>query len=313
MLALCYDGRALKNAMKVRMSKSLSRAVFRAVLGSALACGFMGGASAADLKSRVTELGLTPHKALYDIKLVATHSGSQILNISGQMFFEWEATCDAWASNHRFNMLYEYADTAPMRVSSDFSTYEPFDGLSFNYTSQRKRDGELFEELRGQGTVTAEGKAGSAIYTIPPELRFDLPEGILFPMGHSVGIAEKIKAGEKFYKAVIFDGSDDAGPVEVNTFIGKPVEQPKLQKADGSGMIDDKLLHSPARKVRMAFFPIKADDDDDSTSDYEMTMNLHDNGVISDMTIEYDDFTVSQKLIALEPMPDTCNTKKFNP
>ena len=267
------------------------------------------GAQAADLKSKVADLGLTPHKALYDIKLVATHSGSQILNISGQMFYQWEQTCDAWISNHRFNMLYEYADSAPMRIASDFSTYEPFDGQTFNYTSQRKRDGELFEELRGQATLTPEGD-GKAIYTLPPELNFDLPKGALFPMSHSAGVAQAVKENKKIYKAIIFDGSDEAGPVEVNAFIGKLVTEPLLKAANGDAAIDRKLLNSPARKIRLAFFPLSTPD---STSDYEMSMDLHDNGVISDMTIEYDDFTVSQKLIALEAMPDKCNIKNFNP
>jgi hypothetical protein len=33
---------------------------------------------------------------------------------------------------------------------------------------------------------------------------------------------------------------------------------------------------------------------------------MHENGVISDMLIEYDDFSVTQKLIALEPVKSTC-------
>ena len=297
--------------MKAPMSLPLRTVVLKAAAIGALAFACTSSAYAADLKSRVTAQGLAPHKALYEIKLVSTHSGSQILNISGQMFYEWESSCDAWISNHRFNMLYEYADTAPMRVSSDFSTHEPFDGLSFNFTSQRKRDGELFEELRGQALIKPEGAgAGHADYSIPPELAFDLPAGTLFPMGHTMNVAEKIKEGKKFYKATIFDGSDDAGPVEVNAFIGKPVEQPNLQQVEGSGMIDQKLIQSPARSVRLAFFPVNTPE---ATSDYEMTMVLHENGVISDMTIEYDDFSVSQKLIALEEMPDTCNASKFNP
>lgn len=265
-------------------------------------------ALAADLKAKVTELGLAPHKALYEIKLVATHSGSQILNISGQMYYEWEQTCEAWVSNHRFNMLYEYADSAPMRISSDFTTYEPFDGLSFNYTSQRKRDGELFEELRGQALLNEEG-AGTANFTIPEGLSYALPAGTVFPMGHSLGIAQAVKDGKKFYKTVMFDGSDEAGPVEVNAFIGKDVAKDKMQKVSGSAAIDQTLLDSPARRVRLAFFPTESSE---STSDYEMTMNLHDNGVISDMTIEYDDFSVSQQLIALEAMPSACKRKKFN-
>jgi hypothetical protein len=291
------------------MFQPAASAALKTALLGVFALGFLANANAADLKSKVTDLGLKPHKALYDIKLVATHSGSQILNISGQMFYQWEQTCDAWVSNHRFNMLYEYADSAPMRISSDFSTYEPFDGQTFNYTSQRKRDGELFEELRGQATLTPEGD-GKAIYTLPPELSFDLPKGALFPMRHSVGVAEAVREGKKIYKAVIFDGSDEAGPVEVNAFIGKPVTEPVLKTVNGGAAIDQKFLASPARKIRLAFFPLSTPD---STSDYEMSMDLHDNGVISDMTIEYDDFTVSQKLIALEAMPDKCNAKKFNP
>jgi hypothetical protein len=34
-----------------------------------------------------------------------------------------------------------------------------------------------------------------------------------------------------------------------------------------------------------------------------MGMVFHENGIISDMTIEYDDFTVKQKLVSLEKLP----------
>ena len=75
---------------------------------------------------------LAPHKALYDINLVATRSGSQVVNISGKMFYEWAPTCDAWITDHRFSLFYEYADSPAMRVTSDFSTFETFDGTGFN-------------------------------------------------------------------------------------------------------------------------------------------------------------------------------------
>ena len=54
----------------------------------------------------------------------------------------------------------------------------------------------------------------------------------------------------------------------------------------------------------MAFFPTLGND---VTSDYELTMAFHENGIISDMIIEYGDFSVRQKLIALEKVSaDTC-------
>ena len=241
--------------------------------------------------------------ALYEVRLANTKSGSQIVNITGQMQYEWRPACEAWVSNHRFNLNYEYADSPAMRILSDFSTYEPFDGKTINFTSQRKRDGELFEELRGQATVDDAGKGG-AVYTMPRGLEFDLPTGSLFPMSHTLNVMKAMKEGKKFYQAVVFDGSDQDGPVEINAFIGKAIDDSADFKQ--SKELDASLLKSPAHQLRLAFFPLN---DPKESSDYEMTMNFHDNGVISDMYIEYGDFSVTQKLIALEALPNSCPQK----
>lgn len=263
--------------------------------------------AASELVDRAREVGFAPHKGLYEIKLAGTKSGSQIINISGQMFYEWQPTCGAWTSNHRFNLFYEYADTPSMQITSDFSTYETFDGKSMNFTSQKKRDGQLFEEMRGQATIE-EGGAGKAVFTLPKDLVYDLPEGALFPMMHSLHVIDAVKEGKKFYKSVIFDGSDQEGPVEINAFIGKSISPPAA--LNSSADIDATLIKSPARQVRLAFFPLN---DPSATSDYEMNITFHENGVISDMLIEYDDFSVHQTLIALESLPDSCESTGKQP
>jgi hypothetical protein len=244
--------------------------------------------------------GLVPHKALYDIRLIGTKSGSQVINISGQMLYEWQQTCDAWISNHRFNILYEYADSPAMRIVSDFSTYETFDGKSINFTSQRKKDGEIFEMLRGQAALDEKG-AGKAVFNAPENLKFDLPAGTRFPAMHTVDTIKAMRSGKNLFNAVVFDGGDDEGPVEVNAFIGKKTEVPEAVKKQKK--VDATLLAPGVRKVRLAFFPLKSDSE---ASDYEMSLLFHDNGVISDMEIDYDDFSVSQKLVALEPLKVQC-------
>jgi hypothetical protein len=256
--------------------------------------------AAPQIADNAKNAGLVPHKALYDINLVGTKSGSQIVNIKGQMFYEWQSACDGWISNHRFNLYYEYADSPAMQITSDFSTYETFDGKTMNFTSQRKRDGRLFEELRGAASLGEDSK-GEVTYSIPKDLVFDLPKGSLFPMGHTLNVIDMITKGKKFYKATIFDGSDEEGPVEVNAFIGKSVNAPSRVKP--SPEIDMNLINNPARQVRLAFFPLN---DPSATSDYEMNVIFHQNGIISDMLIEYDDFTVSQKLVALEKLDTPC-------
>lgn len=245
-----------------------------------------------------TRFGFRPHKALYDISLSGKKSGAQIVNIAGQMLYEWTSGCDAWNSNHRFNLLYEYADTPPMRITSDFSTYEAFDGKAMHFTSQRKRDGELFEELRGFASL--EDNSGKADYSIPEQLEFDLSGNTLFPMQHTMDVIENIHAGKKFYKATIFDGSDEDGPLDINAFIGKEttVEKEFLENKS----IDQDLLNAKAWNVRLAFFPLN---NPEAASDYEMSLVLHENGVISNMEVEYSDFSVAQKLIALEPLNES--------
>jgi hypothetical protein len=234
---------------------------------------------------------LVPHKATYDVNLVATHSGSQIINIRGKMVYEWKPTCDAWATNHQFQLSYEYADAPGMKIVSNFSTYETQDGKNFNFSSRRQRDGELYQDLRGHADI---GKSGGKVTFSKPEgLNYELGAGALFPVSHTAELIRRANKGDKFYSAEVYDGSDEDGPVEINTFIGKQVKA----KYKDSKTIDASLLDGKAWNIRMAVFPIK---DQEEESDYEMNLVFHENGIISDMLIEYDDFSVTQKLQSLE-------------
>lgn len=263
------------------------------IAGLLAAAAFPAQAERLDKTGRAALAG---HKALYDIEMVSKRSSSQILNIHGQMYFALQPGCDAWTTDHRFNLYYEYADSAPMQITSDFTTYEPMDGQSFDFNSRRKRDGALYQELRG--TAVRDGQGNSHVtYTMPAGLTFDVPSGGMFPMAHTAAMMGNIRAGQKIFNAIVFDGSDEEGPIEINTVVGRslpPVEIP------AGAAIDANLITVPARHVRMAFFPLAGEDG--PASDYEMDVALHDNGVISSMKVDYGEFSVSQKLVALEKL-----------
>ena len=239
------------------------------------------------------EIPLQPHKALYQIKLTATHSGAQIVNVSGKMFYELNATCEAWITDHRFNLRYDYVETPSVKVKSNFSTYETFDGKEFNFTSTRRRNGTIIEELKGHAESHDDG--GVATFSQPPELSFALSETTSFPMEHTLALIRKARQGDTLYQNTVFDGSDDEGPVSINAFIGGKVNA--LALLPGSEKINVNLLNTKARRYRLAFFPML---EDTVSPDYEMEMVLHDNGVVSDMLVEYDTFSVTQTLVALE-------------
>lgn len=254
-------------------------------------------------KTSFEDSKIVPHKAVYKIEMVSKRSSAQVLNISGDMYFEWKSGCEAWTTDHRFNLLYEYADSPPMRITSDFTTYERYNGESFDFNSRRRRDGELYDELRGWATINAEA-GGKAVFTRPENLRFDLTPGTLFPMAHTASVLKAAREGKKMFITTIFDGSDDEGPAQVTAFIGKPVNAMAEMAPDGA--IKTSLINTPAWRIRLAFFPLSSMESD---SDYEMDIVLHDNGVISDMVVDYKDFSVTQKLIGLESLPRvSCET-----
>lgn len=248
-------------------------------------------------------VGMTSHKALYDIKMVSKHSGSQVINVSGQLMYEVHGSCEAWTTNHRFNLKYEYADSAPMQIKSDFSTYETKDGESFHFTSSRKRNDEINEEFRGQA-IRHEDDSGTVTFSQPEDLKFKLAKGTLFPMAHTLGMLRHARDGDAFFNAVIFDGSDEDGPMEINAFIGDKVNA--LAHMQPGPDIDATLLNAPAWTTRLAFFPLKNQTEE---AEYEMEVRLHENGIVSEMQIDYKSFSVKQNLIALEQISEeTCDS-----
>ena len=279
--------------------------LFAAFFVSVLVISSYAAPAAATVIDRAKEAGLLPHKAIYELKLATKKSGTQVVNIAGQMAYEWQPSCEAWISNHKFDLRYEYADAPMMLIKSDFSTYESFDGKTFNFTSQRKTNDQIFEEIRGSADMGVDGKGALATYTIPEDLVFDLPDGSMFPMAHTLAVLDKIHAGKKFFVATTFDGSDKEGPIEINTFMGKPASAPEELKTNKA--IDQKLLESKAWSVRLAFFPLNKSE---SAADYEMDIIFHENGLISDMIIDYGTFSVHQKLTAAEPLGDACQAEK---
>lgn len=263
----------------------------------------------------ITAAGLISHKALYRVDLAGARSGSQIIDIQGRMFFESKGACDNIITDHRFYLTYDYADSVPMRVTSDFSTAERADGQYFSFSSRRRRDGELYQELRGTADLTRD-LSGKAVYALPEDMRFDLGAGTLFPAGHTAALIRAAEKGRKFLSATLFDGSDEEGPVQVSAVIGAPftnLSQIKGLSLKSAGKsIDPSLLPLPAWPIRLAFFP--ASKDGGETADYELTMVLHKNGVISDMTIDYSDFSVDQHLTALQKVAsDPCGAVKEEP
>lgn len=245
----------------------------------------------------IADTGLVAHKAVYDVRITRLTSGSPIVGVSGSMFFKWHDDCDAYNTDHRFQVRYDYTEQGALNVFSRYIAYESKDGRMMSYASTSDENGSLAEELRG--VARRSGAGGKAINTKPDGLAFDLPEGFVFPTQHTQNILKHARAGDKFYHAVLFDGTDTDGPIEINAVIGMP----RAAKTPSVDAIDPRLTSGKAWPVRMGFFSLKPKAGEEADRPlYEMEILLHDNGIVSDILVDYDGFSVGQKLLALEAL-----------
>ncbi|MDI1227759.1 MAG: DUF1849 family protein [bacterium] len=249
---------------------------------------------------------LVGHKALYDFRLTSVQSGAGISDIRGKMFYEQSDNCEAWTTDHRFNVQYQYPERRPVENTSHYVAFESKDARQFYYSSEREENGFTIEQLRGAVKPNADGTA-KANFSRPDDLSFDLPKGYLLPTQHTTEVIKHARAGDKFFTAVMFDGTDADGPVEINAFIGKKLSTDELKKiAADNPKIDANIVNGDAWRVRMAVFPLK--EEKGMSPSYEMDLILHSNGIVSWSLVDYHAFKVEQKLLALEKLPPkTCN------
>ena len=120
-----------------------------------------------------------------------------------------------------------------------------------------------------------------------------LAPGVMFPSAHTILLIDSARAGENFVSRLVFDGAADENAVQVSAVIGA-----QAHRRTGSGKLSP-LLERPGWRMRLAFFPVDAKAEE---PDYELGMQLLDNGVSRDMVIDYGDYAIRAKLDDIEPL-----------
>ena len=257
------------------------------------------------IPSAAAQPTLASHKALYKVTLTTTRPGTDYQDVTGKMFLEFTDSCDAWTTNQK-SLLRIVTDEGNEELSrSVFSAWENKAGNSYQFSSSQTDNGQTTEYV-GSGSRNRSGDAGAATYTKPERKSYKLPPHFLFQTAQQVKLIEYAQKGGRFLSGDMFDGSEGGGSARFNAVILKP----SLDKAQGI-VPASPLLDSPGHRVRVAFYAPDGTDDDDGQStdsgkdqpEYEMTMTVHDNGVVSDYDYDYEDFSVHGQLESIQALP----------
>jgi hypothetical protein len=286
--------------MKISISGSIARGLF---VGVILCVSFQADA-APPLTANQTVLA--SHKALYTVTLTNTRPGSDYLDVSGKMILEFTDACDAWTTSQKSLLRTVTGEGTEALSHSDFAAWESKAGDDYKFSVHQTQDGDT-SEYRGRARRNGPGDAGTAEYTKPEKATYKLPPHFLFQTAQQVKLIDYARKGGHFLSGDMFDGSEGGGSAHFNAVVLKtPGTDPA---APG---LKNPLLDSPRHRVRVAFYPPDGTDDksDGKTAsdsneepEYEMTMTVHDNGVVSDYDYDYQDFSVHGQLQAIQALP----------
>ncbi len=236
---------------------------------------------------------IAPHRALYTMTLGSTRDDSGVVDANGTMDYEWGETCNGWTIEQRYRLKMRYAENRDVDLTSSFVTWESKDGLHYRFNQRQTRNGTLDQQIRGTARLDGPGKGGTAEFELPHAHTIKLAPGVLFPSAHTILLIDLAKEGKTFVSRQVFDGAADENAVEVSAVIASKAT------ADPAAAKLSPLLQRPGWNVRLAFFPADAKAEE---PDYELGMHLLDNGVSTNMVIDYGDYSIRAKLVDIEAL-----------
>jgi len=260
-------------------------------IGVFLLCLAFFGIDLAPLRADVV---IAPHRAAYTLELKRMGRDSTVSDASGAMVYTWGETCDGWTVEQQFLLNVVQANGNPVSLTAVSSTWESKDGKRLRFNIKRERNGSEVEKIRGEGRLESVGGAGEAQFELPVVKRIKLPAGTVFPTMHTLRLMARAQDGARTDRQIVFDGSEVEPPGPVSAFI-LPLKTP----AEKNEALTPPLGPDKVRNIHLAFFGI---DTRSAEPEFEMSIELQDNGVALSLILDYGEYAVRANLVRIEAL-----------
>jgi hypothetical protein len=250
---------------------------------------------------------LAPHRAIYEVRLRESSDRSGIEGMNGRIVYEITGNeCEGLTMRYRFVTNITTSETT-YQTDQQTSTFESPDGKEFTFLTKTFVDQRPESVVRGNATRTAQGLTVSLAE--PAQRDVILPEAY-FISTHLIKVIEQARAGEKFIRAPIFDGSENADEVVMSsTVIGDPAKFPEAGEGESPEAVA-KLADIEAWPVTISYFEGKPDKTGESLPSYEASFLLYPNGVSRRLVMRYPDYSLEGRLSTFELLDHTPCTQK---
>ena len=244
---------------------------------------------------------LAPHRAYYDLEMKRVESGSNITNVTGKLAFEISgSSCDGYAINYRIANRVRYVEGGTQVVDIQMTSWESGDGLQLDVTQKQFMDSRLTSESRIKVTKDTAESPGKGLITKADTKDFETKAAALFPTHYQLNLMDAALRGESRTVATVYEGSEDEKSMRAISFIGAKKPVTGLPQAETGA-----LSQAAAWPVTVSYYAEDARDDEQPL--YQASFLMLDNGISTNLVLDYGNYALSGKLTKLELLKaDSC-------
>ena len=252
---------------------------------------------------------LTPHRAVYDLKLSKSRGSRGIQAVRGRILYDFSGNaCEGY--DLQFRQVSELDSGEGKAAVSDLrsSTWEDGAAKKFRFNSENMLNDRTTDAVDGhaeRNTTTV-----SVSLSKPKDKNFTVPVGAVFPTEHMRRIIVGAREDKTILEFPVYDGSETGEKLYHSlTVIGRPIQPGQKPPNDAGAKIPElaKLTRWP---VTISFFDQKsekAEQTGEQTPVYSISFELYENGVSRSLTLDYTDFSISGEMTSLEiKQPKAC-------
>jgi envelope integrity protein B len=249
---------------------------------------------------------LTPHVAVYDLKLTSSRGKRALESVRGRIVYDFSGSvCEGYAL--KFRQVTELDSGEGKVALSDLrtTTWEEGQAKSFRFKSENYTDDKQVSAVDGNAD---RGRKTVAVKLTKPGRKTLDVGSVVFPTEHMRRLIEAARADKTLLELDVYDGSENGEKIfQSLAVIGRKIE-PEQKKPEDAAAGQSSLAGMARWPVTISYFEKtqKAAGDDqpsEQTPIYAITFEMYENGISRALKLDYGDFVIDGKMSSLEIKP----------
>ncbi len=246
---------------------------------------------------------LADHRAFYTLEASKLDSGSGYSSIDGKLAYELTGNaCEGYAVSFRIANNYVQTDKPSQLIDTQLATWESGDGLEMNFRQKLFANSVAQDEQKLDVKRPKLGAEAKGVMTSPKDLEFTVPADALFPSTHLLHLLDIAAKGTTHDVSLVYDGSDDDKTFKAVSFIGK-MRPPGTYAPDAANPEAASLKGLNSWPMSISYFALGKDAAD--TPVYQSTFNVYENGIATELQLDYGSYALAGHLTKLVILPSS--------